>query len=282
MNLLQIKTIFSERLSGIYPKNEIDSIFYLTIEHLLKYNKLQLHSKLAIEIAAESEQKIFGILNRLEQYEPIQYIIGYTEFYNLRIFTDKRALIPRQETEFLVDTILKEITPEKRLKIIDLCTGTGCIAIALAANLKNCIITATDISEMALELAYMNAMENKLEVEFICDSLLKLVKKYGIYDIIVSNPPYIRMVEKRLMHQNVLQYEPELALFVADTDPLVFYKALADFGNKYLNQKGIIYCEINEAFGMATKEVFLNYGYNEPIVLKDLNGKDRFIKAMKS
>jgi release factor glutamine methyltransferase len=281
MTLLQIKTIFFDRLSTLYPKNEIDSIFYLTMGYLLNYSKIEIHGKLSLNLTGEMEIKVLGIRDRLAHNEPIQYITGYTEFYELRLNIDNRALIPRPETELLVNIILNETSRDKKLKIIDLCTGSGCIALALTANLPYTEVSATDISKEALELAEQNSKENNLTVNFICDSLLEPKKNYETYDIITSNPPYVREEEKKHMHRNILEYEPELALFVADSNPLIFYKAMAVFGNSYLNHGGIIYCEINEAFGAATKDLFMKAGYTETIILKDLNNKDRFIKATK-
>jgi release factor glutamine methyltransferase len=281
MNLLQIKTIFSERLSTIYPKNEIDSIFNILVHHMLNYSKIEIHQNLSLNVASEIEIKMVGILERLAHNEPIQYITGVTEFYNLTLKTDKRALIPRQETEYLVDIILKEILKNKKYKIIDLCTGSGCIALALASNLPQSQIIATDISKDALELAAHNAKENKLPIKFICDSILEPQYSFESYDVIVSNPPYVRKEEKKQMHQNILKFEPASALFVPDSDPLIFYRAIAAFGNKYLIPGGTIYCEINEAFGSETHELFKKAGYIKSNILKDLNNKDRFIKASK-
>jgi release factor glutamine methyltransferase len=281
LTLQKIKSIFSNRLLSVYSKIETDSIFNLICFHLLNYSKIDIHSKKEEPLSSENENKLQFILNRLLNHEPIQYILGTTEFYNLNLSIDSRALIPRQETELLVDIIVKEIQGKAGLKIIDLCTGSGCIAIAISSKLQNAQITATDISNDALSLARSNAKKNDMNISFIEDSILEPVKNYEKYDIIVSNPPYVRDSEKLKMHRNVLDYEPHSALFVNDSDPLVFYSAIEKFGSKYLNESGIIYVEINESLGLETSEIFSDAGFTSVQIMKDLNNKDRFIKVSK-
>jgi release factor glutamine methyltransferase len=279
MTLLQIKSIYLNRLLSVYSKNESDAIFYLVAQHLLNYSKIDIHSKKEEILSYENENKLMFILNRLLAHEPVQYILGKTEFYNLPLSIDSRALIPRQETELLVDIILKEQAGKSNLKIIDLCTGSGCIAISLASNLTNSNNTATDISKDALDLAMTNAKNNNVSIFFIKDSILNPLKKYDNYDLIVSNPPYVRESERHLMAINVIDYEPHSALFVNDIDPLIFYLAIAKFGKDHLNPDGSIYTEINELYGCPTKNIFLENGLTSVHILKDLNNKDRFIKA---
>jgi release factor glutamine methyltransferase len=281
MNALQIKAIFSTHLSSIYSQNEADAIFSLICLQLLNYSKIELHTNKEIQLKPDIETRILSILDRLMLHEPIQYILGTTEFYNLTFQIDKRALIPRQETELLVDTIIKDLKGKSKLKIIDLCTGSGCIAIALSSNLKNVEITATDLSKDALDLASYNAKRNNSKIHFINDSVLDLHINYELFDVIVCNPPYVRKSEIPLMAKNVIDFEPHMALFVSNSDPLIFYKAIADFSMKYLTQSGIIYCEINESLGRETSEIFINRGFNQTTILKDLNSKDRFIKAFR-
>jgi release factor glutamine methyltransferase len=279
MTLVQIKTIYLNRLSAVYPQSEIDSIFSLICLDLLNYSKIDIHSKKEISISKEIENKFLSIADRLLEHEPIQYILGTVEFYNLNLKIDRRALIPRPETELLVDIIVKDFSGRKNLKIIDMCTGSGCIALALGGNLNKCNLTATDISNDALSLAQSNADKLKIEINFIGDSVLHPQCTYDTFDLIVSNPPYVRDSEIKLMEKNVLEYEPHLALFVNDNEPLVFYQAIARFGVMHLSQDGMIYCEINEALGKETTEIFMSQGFNKTIVMKDLNNKDRFIKA---
>jgi release factor glutamine methyltransferase len=281
MTLSQIKTNFTDRLLPVYSKNETEAIFSFICRQLLNYSKIDIHAKKEIQVPEKIEIKIRGILTRLIDHEPIQYILGSVEFYNLNLNIDNRALIPRPETELLVDIIVKDFSENKNLKIIDLCTGSGCIAIALGAYMSDPKIIATDISIDALSLAQSNAHKVKIDVEFIPDSILKPKHKYGSFNLIVSNPPYVRESEMRLMEKNVIKYEPHQALFVKDSDPLVFYRAIAEFGQKYLYPDGSIYCEINESLGKETAEIFMNHGFRKTFVLKDLNNKNRFIKASK-
>lgn len=280
MNLQQIRSAYLRRLSGAYPKNEINSIFSLACLHLLKYSQIDIHFRKNEKVQGEIKHKFSLILDRLLNYEPIQYIIGATEFYNLILKTDKRALIPRQETELMVDIIIKDISGKQGLKVIDLCTGSGCIAIALASNLRKSEVTATDISADVLDLAKENALQNQTNISFIKDSILNPEHNYGSYDLVVSNPPYVRELEKVLMSKNVIEYEPHAALFVSDSDPLIFYKAIAFFGTQHLAPGGTIWCEINEVLGKETAEVFRSTGL-EVIIHKDLNNKERFIKAIR-
>jgi len=263
----------------MYPPEEIDGIFSYATEHVLNYSKLEIHQNLHKNILPEEEKKILEILSRLQKGEPIQYITGYTEFYGLRILVDQRVLIPRQETELLVDHLLKNTSGDSTLKIIDLCTGSGCIAIALAKNLPKAYISATDLSSEALNVARKNAAENQCEIRLIEDNVLKPSRKYQIYDRIISNPPYVRNSEKQYMHKNILNFEPEQALFVDDADPLIFYRAIASFSNQYLSPEGIIYLEINEKFGNELVDLFAKEGFKNIALRKDLNGKERYFEC---
>ena len=220
-----------------------------------------------------------AVLERLSNGEPIQYIFGYVLFYDLKIAVSRDVLIPRPETEYLVHIMLRENRKRKPASLIDLCTGSGCIAVALASQLPNTAVTATDISENALEVAQRNAAQAGVSVQFIKDDLLNTSNSYPLYDCVVSNPPYVRNSEKEFMHRNVLDFEPHQALFVDDRDPLLFYKAIADFGKEYLAPEGTLWCEINENLGSETVALFERRGYSETRIYKDLNRKDRFLKA---
>jgi release factor glutamine methyltransferase len=279
MQIIALRSLFANALSAIYDKPEIDSIFARILGFVLNYSKIEIHQNLYKSIDPQPEKKILEYLSRLSGNEPIQYILGFTEFYNQILLVDKRVLIPRSETEFLVDIIVKEQAKRSHLKALDLCTGSGCIAIALAKSLPNSIITATDISSEALDLARLNAQKNKINIQFVQDDLFKPKCVYPCYDFIVSNPPYIGHSERKLMQSNVLNYEPPLALFVSDAEPLIFYKAIANFGLSHLSEKGTIYVEINEAYGKETEELFSSTGYKNIKVLKDINQKDRYLIA---
>ncbi len=279
MNLSSIRSIYINRLSNLYNAAEIESIYNRIISYLLNYSKIDIHRNLNNTIDTQIEKKIFDYLDRLCQGEPLQYILGFVEFYELVLNVDNRVLIPRPETEFLVDLILKEQSEKKDLKVIDLCTGSGCIAVVLAKKLKNAKVTATDISLDALSVARINAEKNQVNIHLINEDLLSFSNDHQHYNLIVSNPPYVRESEKKAMHVNILDFEPSQALFVTDADPLIFYNAIACFGIKHLAKTGKIYTEINEHLGKETQLLFKNLGYHFAEIKEDINGKDRFLIA---
>lgn len=281
MQLIAIKNLFFDSLNLLYPKQEIISLFDRTVEYFLDYSKIEIHQKLHKNIDDIAEKKILDALNRLKKAEPIQYVLGETYFYNCNLFTDKRALIPRPETEYLVDQIVKEIPRDELLTMIDLGTGSGCIAIALALFFIRSTFYAMDISPDALALAKANAVKNHVQIDFILDDILDQKKTYPAFDIIVSNPPYVRNKEKKSMHRNVLDYEPSLALIVEDDKPLKFYKAIADFAVKYLKPDGTIYLEINEYLSTETASLYQSMGFSHVEIIKDINNKNRFIKVLR-
>lgn len=265
-----------------YPQEEIESFIFLIFNHLFGYSKIDIHLNRNRILKQEEVDFVQNCINRLLQNEPIQYIIGETEFYGLPFKCNQNALIPRGETEELVHLILNDYQSGK-LTLIDLGTGTGCIPISIKNERKNAEIHAADISKNALNLAKENAIRNNCEIQFHLFDILKnkwpLNKNY--FDIIVSNPPYIRNLEKSKMEKNVLDYEPHLALFVEDTDPLLFYRAIAKTGYSFLKAGGNLYFEINEAFGQETAILLKELNYRSIEVIKDLHGKDRIIKAIK-
>jgi len=247
--------------------------------HLLNYSKIEIRQNHNRIIDSQVEKKFIDFLERIRLGEPVQYVIGFMEFCNTRIQVDSRVLIPRPETEYLVDMIIREQKHRQNLKIADLCTGSGCIAIALSKNLITQKVIGIDISGKALELASVNAKGNNTDIIFIADDLQNLQNPYPNFDLVVSNPPYVREMEKQQMHSNVLNYEPALALFVPDREPLLFYKAITDFGIKHLTRDGMLYSEINENFGPQVKSLFLSSGYRTAEIRKDLRNKDRFLIA---
>ncbi len=281
MLLSEIKSLFNKSLNSLYPSEEIESIFSIAVECTLNYSKIDIHQNLHKSIQSDAEKKILEIIFRLKKGEPIQYIIGYTEFYGLNFFVDQGVLIPRQETEMLVDIILKNNVRDKLRNIIDLCTGSGCIAIALAKNLTKAMVTANDISRHSLDIAKRNAENNECKIQFIMDDILHPVARYKKYDCIISNPPYVRHSEKIYMHKNVLDHEPAKALFVDDSDPLIFYRAIALFAQNHLISGGKIYLEINEFLWQETKELIEKYKFCEVQIVKDLENKNRFLQASK-
>jgi release factor glutamine methyltransferase len=278
-----IVTRIKFNLLNHYPDNEIQNFIYLIFEHLLNYTKIDIHINSNKIISSKVENQINKIINDLKKNKPIQYIFNKTEFYGLPFRISPDTLIPRQETEELVDWIINDNKGNK-YTILDIGTGCGCIAIVLARNLTSCNIEALDISKKAINMAKTNARINNASVRFFqCDILKYETKKLKRnYDIIVSNPPYIRESEKSALPGNVLYYEPQKALFVPDDDPLIFYSAIAKFGLRNLKDKGILYLEINEALAKQVTEELDKHNYEKIIIGKDINGKDRMVKAYKA
>lgn len=273
-----IKNEIKHTLSPIYNIEEINSFIYIIFEHILRYAKIDILLRKDEKIDDSDYKNITDIVKRLLKHEPIQYIIGETEFYNLIIKVNEYTLIPRPETEELVDLIIND-NKHRNISILDIGTGSGCIAISLAKYLSNAKVSAIDISNQAIEMAKLNAQNNNVQINFIVQDILKIEKLESKYDLIVSNPPYIRISEKDRMHKNVLDYEPHSALFVSDNDPLVFYRTIAKFAKKHLNDNGTLYFEINEALGEETKKMLLHLAFKNISVLKDIFEKDRIIKA---
>jgi len=236
-----------------------------------------MHDSEAIKKNVQS--KINVIIERLLRHEPIQYILGETEFFGLRFIVKPDVLIPRNETEELVQHIIYE-NPSFNGNILDIGTGSGCIAISLAKNINDAHVFACDISPKAIETAKKNAEINTINLDFFQYDVLSGHPPDTQYDIIVSNPPYITEHEKNIMKSNVLEYEPHTALFVPDSDPLIFYKAIADFADQSLSTYGVLWLEINEAFGAATCKLLSEHGFNA-IVINDINGRERMVRAQK-
>ncbi len=272
--------LFQKELSTVYDKYEIDSIRFIAIEHLTGYTRSQQLLNTEGKLSTEQTNKLISLLNRLKEQEPIQYITGKTEFYELPLFVTPDVLIPRQETELLVDSIIKE-NKKRSIRILDIGTGSGCIAIALKKNLPQAEVTAIDISNEALSVAKKNSLHNNTEINFICSDIFNKALDLGKFDLVVSNPPYVMEKEKGKMEQNVLSHEPHLALFVPDTNALLYYKAISQFARKYLTANACLWVEINEALGEETMKVFREDGFTSCFLIPDLNGKDRFVKAVK-
>jgi len=284
MFLKEFRNHFNNQLSTIFPQTEIDSFFFLLIEKELDLQRIDLVLNHQLHISEEKFNYLYNSLSRLKSQEPIQYILGETEFYGLPLKVTKDTLIPRPETEELVDWILNE-TQEKRekkkdkiLSILEIGTGTGCIPIALAKNFPKAIITATDISSEALKIATHNAKLNTVEINFIEQDFLIAKNLSQQFDIIVSNPPYVRELEKSEIQPNVLENEPHLALFVDNNNPLIFYSKIADLAKKHLSEKGVLYFEINQYLGKETVKMLSEKGFITELK-KDLFGNDRMTKS---
>ena len=284
MTLTTFKLFFTQALSEIYPKTEIDSFFFILMEEKLNLQRIDTVLKPNFSIPERTLTDLKNILVKLQKEEPIQYILGNTEFYGLPFFVDNNTLIPRSETEELVAWILEEAASfqsnkQIKLSILDIGTGTGCIPISIAKNLPKAKISAIDISSEALIVAKQNALLNKVEVDFIEIDILKTKKISQKFDIIVSNPPYVRELEKAEIKNNVLKNEPHLALFVTNEDPLIFYEKIADFAKHQLSKSGLLFFEINQYLGKETSALLHKKGFKNIELRKDLFGNDRMIKC---
>lgn len=270
----EIVSNFKRKLKLVAKEKEVVSWAYMTILHILDYNRSDciLNSNKIIE--KKDREKIFLIIDRLLRNEPIQYVLGSCQFLDLELKVNKHVLIPRAETEELVEWTLQE----KFSSALDIGTGSGCIAIALAKYSK-AKIEAIDISSKALGVAKNNAIFNNTKVKFIEGDILQLEME-KTFDVIVSNPPYVLDKEKIFMNHNVIDYEPHLALFVPDENPLIFYKRIIDISTKLLNNNGRLFLEINEKFGIKTNNLLQEFGFVDIELKKDINGKDRMLKAV--
>ena len=268
-------------LAGLYPETETEGLIRLIFEAVCGWNYTQQQINKHESVNKQESEKISEIVARLKKMEPIQYILGETYFFGLPLKVTPDVLIPRPETEELVDLILRE-TVDEPCRILDIGTGSGCIALALKSHLKNAIISGVDISEKALEISRENGILNRLDVQFFQADILNWQKyDWPFFDVIVSNPPYVTESEKKLMHKNVLDFEPSNALFVNDTDPLLFYRTIAQFALENLNPNGKIYFEINENFGPETKNMLAVFGFAKIDIVTDIHGKNRFVKAIR-
>ena len=270
-----------QELSYIYSRNEIRTLLQMLFEHILGWNVAHLLISKNKTINQSDLLKFNFAIKDLRNGKPIQYIIGSTEFCDIKLSVSAHTLIPRPETAeliYLIDENEKEHSPQH---ILDICTGSGCIAIALAKTFPMAKVFATDISAETIAVAQKNAADNNTEVTFHISDILQEENPFDeYYDVIVSNPPYVRESEKQQMHRNVLDYEPHIALFVPDNDPLIFYRHIAAFAYKHLKEGGKLYLEINEALGKETIALLQEQGYRSTLH-KDSFGKNRMIEAQK-
>ena len=283
------KSIFQKELSSMYEMVEIDSFFYIILEkiHKLKRIDLALNPEMVMDGTHLKQWK--GIVSDLKIQKPIQYILGETEFYGLPFLVNENTLIPRPETEELVSMIItkegKGKREEGRVNILDIGTGSGCIAISLAKNIPNAQVFAIDVSEKALATAQKNAKINEVNVTFLLNNILKVAALSAVegleqqFDIIVSNPPYVRNLEKSEIKPNVLEFEPHLALFVEDTDALLFYRKIAQLAKDNLASNGKLYFEINQYLGKETVQLLKDLGFKNIDIKKDIYNNDRMISC---
>ena len=284
----QISADFSEQLSTIYDANEANSLCMMALESILNISSAKIKAFPETEIATPDSERITNILTRLATGEPIQYILGHTEFYGLTFRVNPSVLIPRPETEELVDWAIKcwQLAAggwQAPFNILDIGTGSGCIPIIMKKNLPSADVSAVDISEEALRTAKENAGVNKVDINFIQDDILNPTNHALLttrYSLLISNPPYVTLEDKKLMHTNVTDFEPHTALFVPEDDPLIFYKAIADFASTHLEKAGLLFFEINEAYGKQIVELLNGKHFINIDLRKDLSGKDRMIRAV--
>jgi release factor glutamine methyltransferase len=287
--LSEIKEEFHKELNRLYSKEEISSFFFISLEALLNRTRLDFVQDRYFRPRESQHTGFKHIIHRLKACEPIQYILGETEFYGLKFKVNNEVLIPRQETEELIGLILRSeiIHQSQPLKILELGTGSGCIAITLKKLLNNSQVFATDIHSGALEIAQENAQINGVE---LCFKEHDILGSYPLpfmgtdgkpinYDLIVSNPPYVRSSERNEIEPNVLNYEPHLALFVEDENPLVFYDAISEMAISHLNRNGLLFFEINQYLGTEMKNLLQSKGFTNIAIIKDLFGNDRMVKA---
>lgn len=281
MNYSQIKKIFHQQLKEIYIENEIDSLFFIALEYVTSISKIEYILQKEEEISEEKLIELKFILEELTKNKPIQYITKNAYFYGLNFYVNEKVLIPRQETNELVDWVLMSVTHSKPIKILDIGTGSGCIAITLKKNLPLSEVFAIDISNEVIQVAQKNANDNEVEINFLQKNILEINDLKSNFDIIISNPPYVRELEKLEMAPNVLDNEPHLALFVPDNNPLLFYEKITEIALKNLTEDGMLFFEINQYLSAETKKMIENKGFKNVTLRKDLQENYRMILAKK-
>jgi release factor glutamine methyltransferase len=279
MTLLQLKQEFKNQLVGIYPNTEIETFYYWVVEDVLSLKRIQVSLNPQKSVGENELKIILSYLNRLKKEEPIQYILGYTEFYGLTFNVNPQVLIPRPETEELVQWVIDDYKSEAPVEIIDIGTGSGCIAVSLQKHLKKHTVSALDVSKSALEQAKKNAELNKINLNFIQSDILKSVSLPKNTRVIVSNPPYVKSAEKEQMKQNVLAHEPHIALFVEDENPFLFYERIVNLA-KLQQHTVIIYFEISQYLQKEFEQLMQYLNVNSVEFRKDFKGNDRMVKLL--
>ena len=279
MTIKDFKDQFFKRLDALYPNQEIESFFRILIETYLGLKSIDLVLNPDQKIKLKKLDLLLAARERLTHFEPLQYILGQTEFYGLHFTLNPNVLIPRPETEELVEWIIKDSKSNVPARILDIGTGSGCIAISLSKNLNTSQVEALDISKEALDLASHNADLNEVQVTFIQKNILETETLEEKYDVIVSNPPYVRNLEKEEIEANVLNFEPHIALFVEDHDALIFYRKIAELAKQSLTPGGSLYVEINQYLAEETQVLFKEFGFKDVVLRADFAGKPRMIKA---
>jgi release factor glutamine methyltransferase len=280
--LKELRDKMIRELEKLYPEKECINLVNMLFFSVAGIGKKDFSLDPGRLIGDKIRSELLAKFSELMNHKPIQYITGTAYFYDLELEVDPSVLIPRPETEELVKWVADDHRDDQHLRVLDIGTGSGCIILALGRLLKNAQYTATDISEKALSIASRNALKIGVVVDFKKLNILDETSwnEIGKFDIIVSNPPYVREMEKKLIQANVLDYEPPEALFVPDKDPLLFYRAIARFSRWKLSENGRLYLEINENLGEETVLLLKNEGFTEITLLKDMHGKDRMIRCM--
>jgi release factor glutamine methyltransferase len=285
MKILQdFELLFQHELQELYDEDEIKAIFLVVVAEKFGLNRTNYQLRKTAIVNEADKAEVLSILQDLKKHRPIQYILNKADFYGEVFQVNESVLIPRQETEELVDLIIKNHKSSQNLKIIDIGTGSGCIPVILSKHLNNALVTTIDISKEAIKTAQENAKNLKTQVQFINADIFEWEYIFSDqqYNIIVSNPPYITPGEKQHMNQNVLAYEPELALFIEESAPLIFYDVISSFALKHLAPDGDLYFEINQYLGAEMKELMVKKGFEQVKLIKDINGADRIIHAKKA
>lgn len=272
---------FIEKLAPLYDVLEAESFFYILLEDFYQMKRIDLALQPDFVFTDQEISRWNQVLEKLEKEIPIQYILGKAHFYGLEFEVNENTLIPRPETEELVEWIVKKNEFKGKIKILDIGTGSGCIAISLAKNLPDAEVFAIDVSGKALETAKKNAFTNEANVVFMQRDILKTEDLEQNFDLIVSNPPYVRNLEKDEIKKNVLEYEPHLALFVEDDDALLFYRKISELAQKNLKVNGTLYFEINQYLGTEMIDLLKAKNFNEIELRKDIYGNDRMIFGRK-
>lgn len=279
-----IREYYLQELKKLYPKQEATSLLDVLLEGLLNISRT---SRAANPDHRLSESEIlevhFGV-KELKKYRPVQYILNHAHFFGLDLYVDERVLIPRSETEELAETIVKSYHNYPPQKVLDIGTGSGCIALALKKSFPSARVWGLDVSIQALEVAKKNAASLGMDVRFISGDINKMsdLDELPDFDLIVSNPPYVKKSEKKNMQKNVLDHEPEQALFVDDNNPLLFYRKIAVFAKENLENNGRLFLEINERFGEDCTELLTEHGFSNVILRQDLFGKNRIVSAVQN
>jgi release factor glutamine methyltransferase len=280
MTIQDARKKITEEIGKVYDESESANIAHLVLEHVINLPRIDWIKRQ--EVLSRTQQKsIEEIIERLRQHEPIQYVLSECWFAGMKFYVDKNVLIPRPETEELVDWLVKDCKSEIRhFKILDIGTGSGCIAITIKKKLPDVEMWACDVSDGALTVARMNADQFETAIDFVGLDFLSSAERrqLPIFDIIIANPPYVPQKDKNPMKKNVVDFEPHVALFVTDENPLLFYEAIADFGKEHLHPDGRIYIEIHEELGQQVMNLFLEKKYHNVDIKKDMQDKDRMVK----